>query len=183
MDEPFMAPEPRSAHDEQAPAHLLIVGLGNPMMADDGIGHEVVSHLVRHGLPEGIRAVAIDGDVFSLINEWRGEPAVWFVDAVNAGAVPGTRHVLEHPGFFAPANGGLSVHHQDLGESLQWMRHARPEMAAIEFRLYGIEAGVVRPGQRLSRVVEAAVNRLVDEIGEASRNLVTSSVAPTMRRD
>jgi hydrogenase maturation protease len=183
MIETVVPPRSFPIPGDAEPQRLLILGLGNPMMADDGIGHEVVSRLERCALPEYVRLFAVDGDVLTLTDLWKGEPVVWLVDAVSSNQPVGVLHVYEHLELLKLQPGGLSTHHQNLADVLRWILHARPEMAAVWFRLYGIEAGVVRPGQRLSRVVEAAVTRLVDEIGEASRNLVTSSVASTMRRD
>jgi hydrogenase maturation protease len=162
---------------------LLILGLGNPMMGDDVVGHEVVSRLGRCELPNNIRLVAVDGDVLALMNLWRSEPAVWLVDAVSSNEPAGTLHVYEHQDLLQLPAGGISTHHPNLAESLRWILHTRPEMAAVKTRLYGIEAGVVRPGRCLSRAVEGAVNRLVDEIGEAARCLALSSSARPSRCD
>ena len=169
--------------DESVPARLLILGLGNPMMADDGIGHEVVSRLERSENPKGVRLLAVDGDVLGLVDFWGGEPAVWLVDAVGSGRPAGSLCVYEHQGLLQLPAGGLSIHHPSLSENLRWILHGRPEMAAIEFRLYGIEAGVVRRERGLSRAVEGAVNRLVDEIGRAIRLLISSSSASPRRCD
>ena len=152
------------------PLRLLIAGLGNPIMADDGVGHEVVRRLERCDLPQHVRLAAIDGDVMALTRLWKGEQAVWFVDAVSGDAPPGTRHVVDHQDLLElPAN-RLSVHHPSIGESLRWMLHARPEMAAIEFRLYGIEAGAICPERALTLAVENAVSRIVSELQTAARN-------------
>jgi hydrogenase maturation protease len=176
---------PRSSPvaDEAVAAPLLIVGLGNPMMADDGIGHEVVSRLERSKLPQGVRLCAVDGDVLTLVDFWHGEPAVWLVDAVSSKQPAGGVCVYEHEDLLRLPAGGLSTHHPNVSESLRWILHARPEMAAIEFRLYGIVARVVRPERRLSRAVEDAVDRLVDEIVKATRHPTSYSRASSRRRD
>ena len=159
-----------SCSDWSEPFRLLIVGLGNPLMADDGIGHEVVRRLALCDLPNHVRLAAIDGDVLSLTRVWKGEHQVWFVDAVSGDAAPGTRYDFEHQDLLGLPARGLSVHHPSIGESLRWMLHAQPEMAAIEFRLYGIEAGAIRPQRALTQAVEDAVVRIVSELQTAVRN-------------
>ncbi|MCW8983888.1 MAG: hydrogenase maturation protease [Thermoanaerobaculales bacterium] len=171
-----MAPRRTCANSDQPePGRLLIAGLGNPLMADDGVGHAVVRGLEECELPPGIRLFAIDGDVLALTHLWNGEPAVWLVDAVSGALPAGTLRVFGHRELLELPAGGVSIHHLSMGESLRWMLHTLPEMAAIEFRLYGVEAGVVRTERRLSRTMDGAVTRLVDEITIAARNWAASS--------
>jgi hydrogenase maturation protease len=160
-----------------APSRILIVGVGNPMMADDGVGHAVVEALGCCDLPEHIRLLAIDDDVLALTRLWEGERAVWIVDAVSTDAPVGTRHILGHCELLRLPAGGLSVHHPSLGESLRWILFARPEMSAVEFRLFGIEVGVVRPHCGLTSAVLESVTYLVNDIRLAARRSTAWSSA------
>ncbi len=180
-----MAPRRTCAvSNPQKPARLLIAGLGNPLMADDGVGHAVVRGLEERELPSRIQLLAIDGDVLALTQLWNGEPAVWLVDAMSGALPAGTLRVFEHRELLEFPAGGVSIHHLSMGESLRWMLHTLPEMAAIEFRLYGVEAGVVRTERRLSRTMDGAVTRLVDEITIAARNwAVSSSTSLRVRKE
>ena len=155
--------------EETAPARLLIVGLGNSMMADDGLGHVVVERLRCRDLPQSVRLAAIDDDVLALTRLWKGERAVWIVDAVSSDCPAGTRHLFEHHQLLRLPAGGLSVHHPSVGESLRWLQLARPEMSAVAFRLYGVEVGVVRPERGLTDAVTESVTHLVDDIALAAR--------------
>ncbi len=146
------------------PARLLIVGLGNPLMGDDGIGHAVVSGLQSKGPIPGVRVELLAGDILGLADLWAGEPDVWLVDAVDGGRREGRIRVLSHRELLDLPTDGLSVHQLSLGSGLNWLLHGRPEMAAIRFRLYGIEIGVVRPGGGLSRSAEEAASALVETL-------------------
>jgi hydrogenase maturation protease len=136
-------------------------------MADDGIGHAVVRRLMECGLPSGIRLHTIEGDVLALAELWNGEQSVWLVDAVSGDCPAGTLRVFEHRELLGLPAIGLSTHQMSVSESLRWLLHGKPEMAAVRFRLYGVEVGVLRPEQGLSRVVKESVCRLVDEIRAA----------------
>jgi hydrogenase maturation protease len=133
-------------------------------MADDGIGHAVVGHFIQSGPPVGVRVEALVGDIFGLAALWRGEADVWLVDAVAGDSAAGNLQVLDHRELFGLPADGLSAHQLSLGESLRWLVHGRPEMAAIKFRLYGVEVGCLRPRVGLSPVVEQAVDRLVKTV-------------------
>jgi hydrogenase maturation protease len=158
-----------SAPEEEELDRLLILGLGNPMMADDGIGPEVVSRLTRCGLPTGVRLVVVDGDLLSLVDLWRGEPEVWLVDAVSGDRPPGSQWVIDDHQLRRLPTGGMSIHHPSVGEFLRWIIHARPEMAAVRFCLYGIEAAELRPGGRMDRAVLKAIDPMVQRIATAAR--------------
>jgi len=177
-------PAARRSHPDSGEAddrRLLILGLGNPMMADDGIGHEVVRRLERCTLPKGVRLIAVDGDVLALMDMWQGETAVWLVDAVTSEQPAGSLYVLEHQALLQLPAGGLTTHHPSLSENLRWVLHVRPEMTAITFRLYGVEACVVRPERGLSCTVEEPVAQLVTEITNATRGGYSSPTAPLAR--
>jgi hydrogenase maturation protease len=165
--EPAAGTRPLQSPGVAAAERLLILGLGNPLMADDGIGHEVIARLERRRLPDSVRLVAVDGDVLALVDLWRGEPAVWLVDAISGGRPAGGLHVFEHRDLLGLPAGGHSAHHPSLGECLRWMLHARPEMRAIELRLFGIEVDAVRPTQGLSDATMQSLEPRVEEIAAA----------------
>jgi hydrogenase maturation protease len=150
------------------PARLLVVGLGNPLMGDDGVGHDVVKGLLRLASIPGVRVEALAGDVLGLAELWAGEPDVWLVDAVNGGRREGRIRVLGHRELLDLPTEGLSVHQLSLASGLKWLLHGRPEMAAIRFRLYGIEIGPVRPEEGLSRAAEEAASALVETLHAAA---------------
>jgi hydrogenase maturation protease len=145
------------------------------MMTDDGVGHEVLARLERCELPNGVRLFAVDGDVLALVDVWKGEPEVWLVDAVDSQEPAGTLHIYRHQKLFRLPPGGLSTHHPNLAVSLRWILHARPEMATVEFTLYGVRVGVVRPGRGLTPAVQNSADRLIADISRAARELAENT--------
>ena len=93
---------------------VLILGVGNPLAADDGVGVRAVEALAAAGgLPEGIRL--LDAGVLGMdILAWvdLGEPLV-ILDAVHGAGQPGSLYRLDLDEIPAPAAPRLSVH--DLG--------------------------------------------------------------------
>jgi hydrogenase maturation protease len=77
-------------------ARVLIAGVGNLFLGDDGFGPEVVRRLTQTALPPGVRAVdyGIRGMhlAYDLLD---GYDALILVDAVPAREAPGTVTVLE----------------------------------------------------------------------------------------
>jgi hydrogenase maturation protease len=142
---------------------VLILGLGNPMMGDDGVGVAVVDLLVGAGYPAGVRAVAAP-DVFALPQVWSSEKNVWLVDAMMRDSAPATIHRLSHEEIFALPPHATSAHHLALGEGLRWICHTFPKMVALSFRLWGVEPASITQGEGLSDTVAKAARIVSDEM-------------------
>lgn len=81
---------------EAAPRRVLVAGVGNIFMADDGFGVEVARRLVQKELPAGVdvQDFGIRGlDLMYALGD--GYDAVVLVDAVPRGEAPGTVSLIE----------------------------------------------------------------------------------------
>ena len=75
---------------------ILVAGIGNAWLSDDGFGGEVVRRLERRELPEG--AVVLDfgtGGLDLAYEVMRGYDALVLVDVSRQGGEPGTLYVME----------------------------------------------------------------------------------------
>lgn len=75
---------------------VLVAGVGNVFLGDDGFGVEVARRLAERGLPEGVevRDFGVRGmDLAYALQDGYG--AVIFVDAVPRGEKPGTVYLIE----------------------------------------------------------------------------------------
>lgn len=78
------------------PRQILIAGIGNVFLGDDGFGAEVARRLALRSLPEGVRAVDFGIRGFDLAFALLGGfDAAILVDAVQRGGAPGTLYVIE----------------------------------------------------------------------------------------
>lgn len=143
---------------------VLIVGLGNTLAGDDGVGIAVVERLRAAGLPPDTRAEVGGTDSLCLTEIWKGERKIWFVDAVIGGKPPGTVHRLGHRQLLEAPQKHRGAHQLSLAENLRWLLLARRDLTAVRFRLWGVEPGELRPNERLSPPVARAADRLCDRI-------------------
>ena len=143
------------------PRRTLVMGLGNPLMADDGAGVAALEHLRAHwDLPPEVEL--IDGGTWgmNLLPMVESTRHLILVDAIRSGAAPGTLKVLERhelPRYFALK---LSPHQIDLREilALAELRGLLPEhLVAI-----GIEPERVEMEMCLSPRVSAGLAKLAD---------------------
>lgn len=148
---------------------LTVLGLGNPLMGDDGAGVRVVELLRARRLPPGVAVVdgGVGGlDFYDLLAEAGRE--VWVVDALRRAAdAPGTLHVIDDCAGRLSTDGALvSGHDVTVAHALRLARALGDGPARV--RLYGIVPDRVGTGGGLSPAVEAAARRAADEIATAA---------------
>lgn len=95
-------------------SHTLILGIGNRILGDEGVGGRAVDQLLAEGLPPGVEAV--DGGTVGLALLPRIEDAAAFIiiDAARLDAPPGTVACFEGSAMDAFVAGRPSTPH-DIG--------------------------------------------------------------------
>ena len=78
-----------------APKNILILGLGNILLGDEGVGVRVIEKLYSHPFPDEIEV--IDGGTagYELINFFEGKEKVIIVDAVKTDDTPGSVYKMD----------------------------------------------------------------------------------------
>jgi hydrogenase maturation protease len=149
----------------------LVIGLGNPMRGDDGIGLRVIESLAGQALPDGVEVVDGGTQGLGIVNLMEGRQRVIMVDAANVGKAPG-EFVC-----FTPAEARLlgddqylSVHSAGLRDALLLARVL--QVLPDEVVIVGVQPAHLDWDDGLSPEVEAAipqiVGRILDELGAGS---------------
>jgi hydrogenase maturation protease len=131
----------------------LIIGLGNPLRGDDGVGVRVVQTLATYDLPPNIRV--IDG--------MEGQQRVIIVDAADIGASPGqfVRFMLPEARLLGD-EASLSIHAAGLREALLLAQAL--DMLPPELIIYGVQPRTLAWDNTLSSSVEAGLPGLISAI-------------------
>jgi hydrogenase maturation protease len=96
----------------------VIIGLGNPLMADDGLGIEVLNQLRPFEFHPDVELV--DGGTWgmNLLPIIEDHDHILLIDAINTGAAPGTLIVLERDEIPRYLSTKVSPHQVDLRDVL-----------------------------------------------------------------
>ena len=142
-----------------AQAEVVVVGVGNTLLGDEGFGVYAVRELQRQGVPDGVDVVEAGVAGYNLLDLLAGASKAILIDAVEMGAGPG-RLVRFTPEQVASAKNGsrFSLHQVDLLEVLEL---ARALGQSAETAIIGIQPEKVAVGEGLSRVVQARVRDAV----------------------
>jgi hydrogenase maturation protease len=148
--------------DSSQPA-TLVLGLGNPLRGDDGVGPFVVKALEERHLPQGVEALDGGSGGLALLQIIEGRDRVIVIDAAEMGRQPG-EFVRFQPeeARFAQRSEEFSFHETGLGEALALAKaldQPLPEMV-----IFGVQPAQMDWGESLSPAVRVAVPDLVEAI-------------------
>jgi hydrogenase maturation protease len=145
-------------------AETLVLGLGNILLGDEGVGVRVIERLLeRYDFPEGVRAM--DGGTLGLdlLPYLEDASRLLVVDAVQARKPPGTLVRLEGeevPVFLDVSK--VSAHQEGLQDLLAvaTLKGYLPE----EVVFWGAQIEALGVGLELSPAVAAQVDALVEKV-------------------
>jgi hydrogenase maturation protease len=147
---------------------ILILGIGNLLLKDEGVGVRVVKRLRDINLP--CYTEVLDGGTLGLdlLFYIEGRKKVIVIDAVKAGGTPGTIYRFADSDIVAEAKISLSAHDIDFMDVLKtahFLGH-KPEIIFI-----GIEPKDISEGLELSPEIEKKIPKVIDVVmREIGRN-------------
>jgi hydrogenase maturation protease len=143
----------------------LVIGIGNPLCCDDGLGVRAAQWLAKQDLPPGVQVEELGTPGWGLVNHFQGWQRVFLIDAVQMGTKPGTcRRLGANETRLISENQSISLHEPGLADSLSLAQalNLLPE----EIILFGVEPAFTGPGLELSPEVQKSIPSIVENILE-----------------
>lgn len=142
---------------------VLVLGIGNTIMSDDGAGPRVVQRLRdEYRFPSGVSL--LEGGTLGLdLLPWlEGISRLLIVDALETGKLPGTIVRLSGDEIPSAFRTRLSPHQVGLQDLLAVaaFQGFNPE----EMVLWGIQPASIEPGTELTEAVATQVDMLVENV-------------------
>jgi hydrogenase maturation protease len=146
---------------------VLIAGLGNSLLMDDGVGVHAVREL-RHDPPPGASIVEIGTAVLDAFHLFESAETVLALDAVQAGGPPGTIYEVR-PADGKEAGPSRSLHELDLRDAFSMLPAGkRPGLIIL-----GVEPQRIDYGLELSQAVRKALPGFLDTVRSTTAALVS----------
>lgn len=156
------AAEQAQAQGPETTCRLLVVGCGNLLRADDGVGPILVRHLWERGVPDDVRLVDGGTAGMDVAFQMRGAERVVLIDACTSGHEPGTVFKLPGPEVEdLPPLSGLHTHMFRWDNALAFARWLLGDDYPSDVTVYLVEASSFEPGGMLSPKVRAGMERVL----------------------
>lgn len=142
---------------------VLVLGLGNVLLGDDGVGPAAIARLERdYRIPPAVRLVEGGTLGLLLLDEIAEAQHVILVDAVATDAPPGTAVRLDGAEVFSAVRDRLSVHQVGVADLLNAARLIGRYPASVV--LLGLVPGAIGLGLERTSAVDDAIGTLVSAI-------------------
>jgi hydrogenase maturation protease len=156
--------EPFGGGSDAPPKRVIVLGVGNLLLSDEGVGVHVAKKLMETELPPRVQVVEGGTDGFRLMNVVTGADRLIIVDAVKGGEAPGSIYrfdIKDAPTY--PDVYKTSVHQIGILEvvHLSELVGKPPETVII-----GVEPKSLDMGMELSPEVEAKLPRIIELVFE-----------------
>lgn len=150
---------------DQPTAETLILGVGNLLLSDEGVGLRVVERLAAtYDLPKGVQI--LDGGTLGLdlLYYLPGVKNLLIVDAVEMGTEPGTLVRLE--GEEVPSFLSLKMSPHQIGIPDMLFAAKLKDLYPPNLVLLGVQPATMGIGLELSPIVAAQLDVLVREVAK-----------------
>ena len=150
---------------------VLILGIGNVLLGDEGVGVRVVSELQELNLPPGVECLDGGTGGFQLLGPMQDAGRVVLVDATVDGAPVGTVHRLR-PRFSKDYPRTLTAHDIGLKDLLDafYLLGDSPDVTLFAVSISIPEEVRVGLSESLARCVPGVVERVLEEVGGRLEN-------------
>jgi hydrogenase maturation protease len=147
---------------------ILILGIGNLLLKDEGVGVHVVKKLKEMPLPANVEV--LDGGTagLDLVDFIEDRKKLIVIDAVNAGEKPGTIYRLTEENLDIKPKAITSFHEIDFLDALHMseVMKSKPE----EIVVIGIEPKDMSNGLELSPEIEERIPRIIEIVMKELNN-------------
>jgi len=150
---------------------VLILGIGNILLRDEGIGVHVVHQLQKEDLPDNVEVIDGGTAALDILLSQKGVHKLVVVDAIRAGNKPGTIVKFEIPGAgFSDGQPTISLHQLGLLDALAVAEklNCLPE----EIVVVGVEPGQICLGLELTEKVARSVPEVIEQVLEEIQDVI-----------
>ena len=147
---------------------ILVLGVGNYLMGDEGIGVHVIQEMAKMNLPEQMDILDGGTGGFLLLNCFEAYKSVIFVDATMDGQEEGTVSLIK-PKFASDFPSALSVHDVGLKDMIEavYLMDDKPDMHLVTISIKNLVPMTIE----LSEKVKNAIPETIEKIFKLTENL------------
>ena len=140
---------------------ILIVGIGNLLCRDEGIGVHVIQEMEDMELAGHIELLDIGTSIPDLLSHLEDVRRLIIVDALKAGGSPGAIYRCKPEDLLANEEGPILLHEVGLVETLDMAKKMGREIDTV---IIGVEPKVLDWGVQLSEEVKKEIPAIIEAV-------------------
>ena len=144
---------------EEPKVRIVVVGVGNLLLKDEGIGVHIIHALQQIAIPHDIKLID-GGTSLDLPYYLKDTDKLIIIDAMKGEGKPGTVYRFHSQDVNIKSEGMVSVHELGLEQSLKMMRLTRSEPKEIV--IIGIEPKEIDWGTELSAELQQKIPKIIN---------------------
>lgn len=168
-----------SSRPEKTPPRILIMGVGNVLLCDEGFGVRAVAYLEEHyDWPDNVQFLAGETGGIMLMPEIQSCDLLVVLDVVLGGEAPGTVYLLENDDLRKSLSFRDSMHQTDLLDTLATCELAghRPDALAFGLQPFDYHSMTMHLSPQAEAMLPAFCRKVVDELGRRGIGAVARAV-------
>jgi hydrogenase maturation protease len=143
---------------------ISVVGIGNLLIGDDGVGIHAVEKLSSMNLPSHVEVHDADSNAILLLEAIDGRDKAIIIDAYETGAAPGTiKEFIVDTDALPESDVKLSLHDMGFFDGIRMGQTAGIKLPK-EIVVIGVEPGSLEGGMELSPKVEEALPKVIEKV-------------------
>jgi len=139
---------------------ILIIGVGNTILQDEGVGMHAARALEREKLPPGVLVIEAETSIMDFLPQIQAAEKIIIIDALRTGSPPGTIYRLTPEDL--PVDAALSLHAMGPLQVIQLAKQAGDFRA--EVIIIGVEPKEMDLGMELTPEVKAQLPKIVEVV-------------------
>ena len=142
---------------------ILVLGIGNYLMGDEGVGVHIVQRMEKRKLPDYLEVLDGGTGGFFLMPVFDEYGSVIMIDATMDGQPAGTIQIIK-PRFASDYPNALSVHDVGLRDMIEalYLREKKPEIHLMTISVKGIQPMVVGLTPEVEKVIDNAIEQILN---------------------
>jgi hydrogenase maturation protease len=140
---------------------ILIVGIGNMLCRDEGVGVQVIQQMEFMELPGHIELLDMGTSTMDLISHLEGVKKLIVIDAMKTGGAPGAIYKCKPEDLMPKGEEPISLHEVGLLETLTMAKKMGMEIDTV---IIGVEPKVIDWGLELSEEVKKKIPAIIEAV-------------------
>lgn len=148
--------------EEDKSKSILVIGVGNYLMGDEGVGVQIIQKLEKMELPSYLDLVDGGTGGFLLLNMFETYPKIILIDATMDGKEEGTVSLIK-PRFASDYPSALSVHDvglKDMIESIYLMEKV-PEIYLFTVSIKEMKPMTIELNEKIKNSMQECISKIL----------------------